>query len=153
MERKASSNAPPAAAAAAQPSSAGPGPLLALAALAAAAAGAAAFLLLRRWRWRRQGEGSRAERVPVSKAQVVSAVLALEAPSAALPPPPGAALGGHSLALSDRLDVQSLETRFGCEAWKAGRGPADATYWPADALVAAGARGTATVFGDPLGLG
>lgn len=141
---------PPPLPAAAKPSSAGP--LLVMAALAATA-GAAAFLLLRRLRGQRQGEGDRAQRVPVTKAQVVAAVLALEAPSTVLPPPPGAALGGRTLMLSDRLDVQSLETRFGCEAWKEGRGPAEATYWPADALVAAGARGTATVFGEALGLG
>lgn len=131
-------------------------PLAAALVLAAAsAAGAALLFLLRRLRRQQGSSSARVQRAAVSKQQVVSAVLALREPSMALPPPAGAvlALKGRRLALSDRLDVHSLETRFGCELWKAGRQPAAATYWPADALLAAGVEGTATVFSEPLGLG
>lgn len=108
------------------------------------------LIALRRWRRRRRSGGP-----AVTKEQVFSAVLALHEPDAALPPPSAAAsaLAGRSLVLSDRLDVQSLETRFGCDAWKEGRPPAAHTFWPVDALVAAGAAAVATVLSDPLGLG
>lgn len=147
-EQAAAAPPPPPPAASAARRSSGPAPLLALAALAVSA-GTAAFLLLRRLR---RGS-SRVQWAPVAKHQVFSAVLALNTPSVPLPPPAGAALEGRTLVLSDRLDVQSLETRFGCEPWKQGRQPAERTYPPADALVAAGACGAATVLGGPLGLG
>lgn len=129
------------------------GPALPLLALAASLSAGAAYLLLRRLLRPRRPGGARVRRAAVAKHQVFSAVLALEQPSVPLPPPDGPRLEGRTLALSDRLDVQSLETSFGCEAWKAARPPAPHTYGPADALVAAGARGVATVLSEPLGLG
>lgn len=92
-------------------------------------------------------------RAAVGKHQVFAAVLALHQPSVPLPPPAAASLAGRTLVLSDRLDVQSLETSFGCQAWKKGSKAAQHTYGPADALVAAGAQGIAVVHGEPLGLG
>lgn len=128
----------------------------ALAMAASSAAAVAAFIVLRRWRRRRRSGGPAAVQLAaVSKEQVFCAVLGLREPSVALPPPSAAAsaLAGRSLVLSDRLDVQSLETRFGLDAWKEGRQPAEHTYWPVDVLVAAGAAACATVLSEPLGLG
>lgn len=136
---------PPAPAAAPPP----PLPVLALAAGAAAVA-AAVCLLVRHLRRRR---GGRVQRAAVGKQQVFSAVLALREPSVPLPPPTPASLAGRTLVLSDRLDVQSLETAFGCQPWKSEQRAASQTYGPADALVAAGAQGIAVVHGEPLGLG
>lgn len=113
------------------------------------------YFALRRWLRPRSGRSGAVQRAAVTKQQVFSVLLAPSEPSAALPPPPTAAsaLAGSRLVLSDRLDVRSLETRFGCDAWKDGRPPAPHSYWPVDALVAAGATTTATVFSEPLGLG
>jgi hypothetical protein len=117
----------------------------------AVAAATALFFVVRRLR-RRFG-GDRVQRVVLKKEDVFSVVLALRQPSVPLPPPVAAILAGRTLVLSDRLDVQSLETRFGCEAWKGEQQPAKRTYGPADVLVAAGAHGIAVVYGEPLGLG
>ncbi|KAI3438049.1 hypothetical protein D9Q98_000492 [Chlorella vulgaris] len=117
----------------------------------AAAAATALFFVVRRLQ-RRFG-GDRVHRVVLKKEDVFSVVLALRQPSVPLPPPVAAILAGRTLVLSDRLDVQSLETRFGCEAWKGEQQPAKRTYGPADVLVAAGAHGIAVVYGEPLGLG
>ncbi|PRW56947.1 outer envelope mitochondrial [Chlorella sorokiniana] len=147
-----SAASPPAAAAAATPPRR-QGPGLPLLALAASLSAGAAYLLLRRVLRGRQGSGGKVRRAAVAKHQVFAAVLALEHPSVPLPPAAGLRLAGRTLVLSDRLDVQSLETAFGCEAWKAERTPAAHTYGPADALVAAGAKAVATVLSEPLGLG
>ena len=130
------------------------GPLAAT--LIAAAAGAAGAWAVARWRQRRSGGGSAVHRASVGKQHFFSAVLALHEPSVPLPPSGSAAkagLAGLSLVLSDRLDVQGLETRFGCDAWKEGRTPAARTFYPADVLVAAGVVGAATVLSEALGLG
>ena len=130
----------------------GPSAPLALAVCAAAAA--ALYPLIRYLRQRQQSGGGEVQRARLRKGDVYAAVLGLDEPSAALPPPPSAAsLAGRTLVLSDRLDVQGLETRSGCEAWKAQSTPAACTYWCADVMVAAGMRGVATVVGEPLGLG
>jgi hypothetical protein len=129
-------------------SSTPPSPVLVLA--AGAAAGTALYLLIRQLRRSSRGHVRRA---PVNKNQVFAAVLALREPSVPLPPHSGASLSGCTLVLSDRLAVQSLQTRFGCSAWKEDQKAAQHTYGPADLLVAAGAHGVAVVHGEALGLG
>lgn len=151
--RQLSGAAPQAAAATAAAPRHRSGPSLPLLALAASLSAGAAYLLLSRLLRPRQGSGGKVRRAAVAKHQVFAAVLALEHPSVPLPPPAGLRLAGRTLVLSDRLDVQSLETAFGCEAWKAEQPPAAHTYGPADALVAAGAKAVATVLSEPLGLG
>lgn len=142
---------------AASPAAAAPcrrqGPGLPLLALAASLSAGAAYLLLRGLLGKGRSGGSKVRRAAVTKHQVFAAVLALEHPSVPLPPAAGLRLAGRTLVLSDRLDVQSLETACGCEAWKAERSPAGQTYGPADTLVAAGAKAVATVLSEPLGLG
>ena len=121
-----------------------------LLAAAAGAAAAAVYFLVRRLR---RQKGGRVKRALVGKHQVFSAVLALREPSAELPPPTAQLLEGRSLVLADRLDAQTVQTRFGSDLWKGSRQAAQQNYGPADVLVAAGARGTAVVHAEPLGLG
>lgn len=141
-----------AAAAATAPRSAGSSPARSVAAplAALAAVGAAGALLLRHFLRRRKEGGCERVRPPtVAPDQVFTSVRALEPPAAAAAGP----LDGRTLVLSECLDVAGLETRFGCTPWSAGRRPADATFAPAQALVAAAARGRGTVLSEPLGLG
>lgn len=151
QQRQIDAASPAAAATAAAPRRQRPG--LPLLALAASLSAGAAYLLMRRLLRAWQSSSRKVRRAAVAKHQVFAAVLALEHPSVPLPPAAGLRLAGRTLVLSDRLDVQSLETAFGCEAWKAERPPAAHTYGPADTLVAAGAKAVATVLSEPLGLG
>ena len=92
------------------------------------------------------------KRAVVGKHQVFSAVLALREPSVELPLPTSQ-LEGRTFVLADRLDAQTVQTRLGSDLWKGSRQAAQQTYGPADVLVAAGARGSAVVHAEPLGLG
>lgn len=52
-----------------------------------------------------------------------------------------------------RVDIQSVETRFGSNAWKAERQPSQLSCPLVDVLVSQGLQCKAVVLSEPLGLG
>ena len=97
--------------------------------------------------------GRRKHRRPAraTKGQLFSVLLRMEPPEGA--PAAQQPLAGAAFVVSDRFDVQGVETRFSCDAWRTAHCPAAVSAAAVDALVTRGATGVGIVPGECLGLG
>eukprot|EP00887_Chlorella_sp_A99_P007627 scaffold20.g7627.t1 len=120
-----------------------------LAALLAGAALAAGLAVAAWHRARKCRSG--VQRAAVRPEKVFTTLVHLAQP--ALPPAHSPLLAGSTFAVSDRVDIQSVGTRFGSAAWKSGSQPAQHSSPVVDVLCSHGARCKAVAASEPLGLG